>query len=211
MEAKWLAEGVLPQSGWTRVPGEGIGEPEKWFQSEITRIRSWWGEEAWGPGVEAAIRDALTDAVAKASELGTLSVMLHWPLDIPVPSRVRIVLAAGAPLDASGWRDAGFDVDEYPGAALGPGLKCVALREETINGADLQLFTAVYAFGDESGSVLVIAEAGSQEVFQLTMAGLPVLLSTLRVTEPNGKQFAADPVPTVTRKPTDEWESISNA
>lgn len=211
MEAEWLAEGVLPQSGWTRVPSEGIGDPEEWFHSETARIRSWWGEEAWGPGVEASIRDALVDAVAKAVEPGTLSAMLHWPLDVPVPSRVRILLAAGSPLDASGWREAGFDVDEYPGAGLGPGLKCVALREETINGEDLQLFTAVYAFSDESGSVLVIAEAGSREVFQMTMAGLPVLLSSLQVTGPNGKRFAADPVPTVTRKPTDEWESISNA
>ena len=211
MDAEWLAEGVLPQSGWTRVPGEGIGEPEEWFQSETARIRSWWGEEAWGPGVEASVRDALTDAVAKAAELGTLSVMLHWPLDVPVPSRVRILLAAGAPLDPSGWREAGFEVDEYPGAGLGPGLKCVAVRKETINGEVLQLFTAVYAFSDESGSVLIIVEAGAQEVFQMTMAGIPVLLSSLQVTGPTGKKFAGNPVPSVTRKPTDEWESISNA
>lgn len=211
MEAEWLAEGVLPQSDWTRVPRERTGEPEEWFQSEIARIRSWWGEEAWGPGVETAVREALTDAVAKAVEQGTLSVMLHWPLDVPVPTRVRIVLAAGAPLDVAGWREAGFDVDEYPGAGLGPGLKCVAVREETINGEKLQLFTAVYSFSAASGSVLVIAEAGSREIFQMTMAGLPVLLSTLQVTEPNGQRFAADPVSTVTRKPTDEWESISNA
>jgi hypothetical protein len=123
-----------------------------------------------------------------------------------------VVLAAGGPLDQGIWKQAGFEVDEYPGARIGPALKCIASRDEASAGRrSLHLSTAAFVFAASDAGVMVVVEAGSREIFELTLARMPLILSTLAIYGPDGMEFKSDPVPGVTRNLSDEWENISNA
>lgn len=211
MEMAWRAEGSYPTQGWTLVPEHesGLGD---WVESETERVRAWWGDDAPGGESGEALRDMLQGSYLAVREPGTLTTMLHWPLPLPVPSRVRVVLAKGGPVDRGIWEQAGFEVDEYPGARIGPALKCVASRDEDSAGRrSLHLSTAAFVFASSDAGAMVVVEAGSREVFQLTLSRMPVILSTLTIYGPDGKEFQSDPVPGVSRDISDEWENIPNA
>jgi hypothetical protein len=75
----------------------------------------------------------------------------------------------------------------------------------------LHLSTAAYVFAGPIGGVVVTVEAGTREVFDLTLARMPVLLSNLMLYLPGGAPFVAGPVEGVTRNDEDEWEKVSDA
>lgn len=209
MDHSWHVEGLHPNTGWTLIPSTDLVDVQQWVDEECDRVRQWW-DGVWGPGAERDVRAVLGQSVAPV-ETGTLCTWAHWPLPVPVTSRVRVMLAAGPTAGVEEWEEAGFDVDEYPGAALGPGLKCLASRDENVDGETLHLSTAVYAFAARDAGVLVIVESGARMAFELTLAGLPIILATLKVVRPDGKEFVAEPVLGLTRDQGDEWSDRSHA
>lgn len=58
---------------------------------------------------------------------------------------------------------------------------------------------------------MVTVEAGTREVFDLTLARMPVLLSNLALYLPGGARFVASDVDGMTRNTMDEWEKVSDA
>lgn len=210
MEKAWRAEGRYPVQGWTIVPEYEDGSAD-WIDGEAERIQAWWDEDARGGRSDETVRELLSESFSGVREPGTLATMLHWPLPIPIPSRVRVMLATGSPVDRSAWEQAGFDVDEYPGSRIGPALKGVASRDEVAEGRNLHLSTAVFVHAASSAGVVVVVEAGSPQVFQLTLSRIPLILSTLTIYRPDGSEFKSEPVPGVTRNPSDEWENVLNA
>jgi len=206
----WRAEGIHPQREWTLVPSE-LGEgADAWVSTECARVREWFGNNA-SQRSDEDVRRILTDSLASLGEPGRLVTMLHWPMTVPIVSRVRVVLAEAGDLDVKAWEKSGFDVDECIGAAIGPGIKCVASRDESIDGHDLHLSTAVYAFSGDAGGVGLIVESGLPLAFQLTITQMPIILSSLSLLDPDGRPFEASPVPGLTRNQVDEWEHVSNA
>lgn len=210
MVGTWRAEGIYPQREWTLIPSDLGQDADAWVSSECARVREWFGEDA-SQRSDEDVRRILTDSLATIGEPGRLVTMLHWPLTVPIPSRVRLVLAEAGDLDVKAWEKSGFDVDECIGAAVGPGIKCIASRDESVDGHDLHLSTAVYAFSGESGGVGLIVESGVPLAFQLTIAQMPIILSSLSLFDPDGRPFEARPVPGLTRNQVDEWEQVSNA
>lgn len=210
MVGTWRAEGIHPQREWTFVPSDLGQGAEAWVSTECARVREWFGTNASRQSDED-VRRILTDSLATIGEPGRLVTMLHWPMTVPIASRVRLVLAEPGDLDVQAWEKSGFDVDECIGAAIGPGIKCIASRDESIDGRDLHLSTAVYAFSGASGGVGLIVESGLPLAFQLTIAQMPIILSSLSLIDPDGRTFEADPVPGLTRNHVDEWEHLSNA
>lgn len=210
MENRWRVEGLYPVQGWTLVPGNESNSGA-WVEGEFERIVSWWDDNARGELAEQALRDTLNESLSVAREPGTLTTLLHWPLPLPVPSRVRVVPATGGPVDPRIWVEAGFDVDEYPGARMGPALKCIASRDEVSEGRSLHLSTAAFVFSASDLGLVVVIESGSREIFQFTLSRVPLLLSTLSVYRPDGLEFKSDPVSGITRNLNDEWESVPNA
>lgn len=209
MDHSWHVEGLHPDTQWSLVPSTDLVDAQEWVDEECARVREWW-DGAWEPRVERDVRAVLAQSVAPV-ETGTLCTWVHWPLPVPVTSRVRIMLASGPPVGAEAWEEAGFDVDEYPGAGFGPGLKCLASRDEHIGGETLHLSTAVYAFAARDGGVLVVVESGARKAFELTLAQLPIILSTLKIVRPDGHEFISEPVADVTRHTADEWGGLSHA
>lgn len=210
MEKEWRAEGDYPAQNWTLIPDnvDGAGD---WVDREAERIRGWWDDTVWESRAVPALRDTLNDSVMAVREPGTLTTMLHWPLPLPVPSRVRVMLATGGTVEHRVWEQAGFAVDEYPGARMGPGLKCIASRDEVVDGRDLHLSTAAFVFGASTAGVVLVVESGSREVFEFTLSRIPVILSTLRVYGPDGLELKSNPVAGVSRNLKDEWEIVPNA
>lgn len=207
MEIEWTAEGIYPEDNWSLSPRDSTDQ-DTWVRDECARLAPRWDEPSTA---QAVVEDTLNGVFPLAAGAGTLATLVHWPLSVPVSSRVRVVLAGGEPYAPEEWRQAGFDIDEYPGAELGPGIKCLATRDEEVHRVLYHLSTAVYAFSAASGSVLVIVESGERRVFEMTVAQMPLILSNLRVIQPNGAPFVADPVPGITRSEADEWELSSNA
>ncbi|MFE6508854.1 hypothetical protein ACFVDI_17330 [Nocardioides sp. NPDC057767] len=210
MVGTWRAEGIYPQREWTLVPSDLGQGADTWVSTECARVREWFGSNASRQSDED-VRRVLTDSLAGIGEPGRLVTMLHWPMTVPIASRVRVVLAEAGDLDVEAWEKSGFDVDECIGAAMGPGIKCVASRDETVDGQDLHLSTAVYAFSGDTGGVGLIVESGLPLAFQLTITQMPVILSSLSLFDPDGRPFEASPVPGLTRNHVDEWEHLSNA
>ena len=188
MVGTWRAEGIYPQREWTLIPSDLGQDADAWVSSECARVRKWFGEDA-SQRSDEDVRRILTDSLATIGEPGRLVTMLHWPLTVPIPSRVRLVLAAAGDLDVKAWEKSGFDVDECIGAAVGPGIKCIASRDESVDGHDLHLSTAVYAFSGESGGVGLIVESGVPLAFQLTIAQMPIILSSLSLIDPDGRPY----------------------
>jgi hypothetical protein len=212
VDENWRIEGVYPEDGWTYAACDLETDINQWVETEEKRLRNWWGE-AWAQ--DEAANDlngaALRDAYNAAHVPGTLIAMLHWPLPLPLPSRIRVELASGSPVTVQAWQDAGFDVDEWSGSALGPGLKCIAARDEVIDGVALHLSTAAYVFANQDGGVMVTVESGTREVFDLTLAKMPAILSTLTLYLPGGVRFFASDVKGMTRNAMDEWEKVTDA
>jgi hypothetical protein len=206
----WRAEGIYPQREWTLVPNESEQGADSWVTTECARVRDWFGNNA-SRQADEEVRRILTDSLATLGEPGRLVTMLHWPMTVPIVSRVRVVLAEAGDLDVKAWEKSGFDVDECIGAAIGPGIKCVASRDESVDGHDLHLSTAVYAFSGDAGGVGLIVESGLPLAFQLTISQMPIILSSLSLLDPDGRAFEANPVPGLTRNQVDEWEHLSNA
>lgn len=208
----WRIDGVYPEQGWSCAACDLETDVDQWIASEEMRLRTWW-VDAWAQDEAAnrANRAALKDTYDSAHEPGMLVAMSHWPLPVPLPSRIRIAIASGPPAPVSAWRDAGFDVDEWIGSSLGPGLKCIAERDEVVNGNAVHLSTAAYVFAAQDGGVMVTVEAGTREVFDLTLARMPVLLSNLALYLPGGARFVASDVDGMTRNTMDEWEKVSDA
>jgi hypothetical protein len=207
MEDEWTAEGIYPDENWSLSPRDSTDQ-DAWMRNECARLASRWDDPV---AARAAVEDTLSSVFPLAAEAGTLATLVHWPLSVPASSRVRVVLAAGEPYAPKEWRQAGFDIDEYPGAEMGPGLKCLARRDEEIHRVLYHLSTAVYAFTSASRSVLVIVESGERRVFEMTLAQMPLILSNLRVNQSNGEPFVSETVPGITRSDADEWELYSNA
>lgn len=211
MQESWRAEGLYPPDRWTQVLGADdvdADEVETWIDRELENLRGWWGK-AWTDDLDHEARSLLTTNVASDLHTGTLVSLLHWPLPAPAVSRVRIVLGNGDPVEVAEWRQMGFDVDEYAEAGLGPGLKCLASSGAEVDGQEFQLFTGVFAFAAQDSSVMVVVEASEPEVFGLTVAEMPLLLSTLEVLRPDGTPFSAKPVPGAASDPFDVWEDPS--
>lgn len=207
MEIEWTAEGIYPEDNWSLSLPDSTDQ-DSWVRDECARLAPRWDDPSTA---QAVVEDTLNSVFPLAAGAGTLATLVHWPLSVPVSSRVRVVVAGGEPYAPEEWRQAGFDIDEYPGAELGPGLKCLATRDEEVHRVLYHLSTAVYAFSAASGSVLVIVESSERRVFEMTVAQMPLILSNLRVTQPNGAPFVSDPVPGITRSEADEWELSSNA
>lgn len=212
VDETWRIEGLYPEDGWVYAACDLETDLDEWVVSHEAKLAGRWGE-VWPQDEEARLANdaALRDIYRAAHEPGTLIGMLHWPLPLPLASRVRVALAAGPPAPVAAWQEAGFDVDEWIGSSLGPGLKCIAERNETIGGVPRHLSTAAYVFASQEGGVLVTVESGSREVFDLTLARMPVLLSTLKLYLPGGVQFVASEVDGMTRSSTDEWKQVSDA
>jgi len=207
MEDEWTAEGIYPDDNWSLSPRDSKDQ-DTWVRNECARLAARWEDPSTA---QAVVEDTLNGVFALAAGAGTLATLVHWPLSLPASSRIRVILANGEPYAPEEWRQAGFDIDEYPGAEIGPGIKCLATRDEEIHRVLYHLSTAVYAFSAASGSVLVIVESGERRVFEMTMAQMPLILSNLRVTQPNGDPFVSAAVPGVTRSEADEWELSPNA
>lgn len=210
MEQAWRADGVYPADNWSDVPATSGQAGEEWIATECARISAELGD-SWTADVQREFRRLLANALESANEPGTLLTMLHWPVALPLISRVRVLLADGAPFDPRAWESAGFDVSEYPGAELGPGAVCLASREVGVGDNGLQLHTAAYAFSSGSDGIAVIVESGSKEVFELTVAFMPVILGNMRITQPNGVVFEAKPIAGITRDVVDEWKVANHA
>lgn len=210
MERAWRADGVYPADNWSEVPTTSGQMGEEWVATECARISAELGDR-WTADVQREFRRLMTNALESANGPGTLITMLHWPAEIPLISRVRVVLADGAPFDPKAWESAGFDVSEYPGAEMGPGVVCLASREVGVGDNGLQLHTAAYAFSSGTDGIAVIVESGSKEVFELTVAFMPVILGSLRITQPDGSHFEAKPILGITRDSVDEWKVANHA
>ncbi|MBC7278226.1 hypothetical protein [Nocardioides sp.] len=210
MERVWRADGVYPADNWSEIPATSGQMGDEWIAAECTRIRAALGDN-WTADVQREFRRLLANALESSNEPGTLLTMLHWPVALPLISRVRVLLADGAPFDPKAWERAGFDVSEYPGAELGPGAVCLATRDVGVGDNRSQFHTAAYAFSSGSDGIAVIVESGSREVFELTVAFMPAILGNMRITQPNGGAFESKPIPGVTRDIVDEWKVANHA
>lgn len=211
MQETWRAEGLYSSDRWTQVLDTGGADAESvetWIERELEDLRGAWGG-AWNEDVAHEAGSLLRHNVASDLHPGTLVSLLHWPVPATAVSRVRIVLGDGEPVEVAEWKQMGFDVDEYSGAGLGPGLRCLAAHDEEVDGQHAQLHTAVFVFAAQDSSVMVVVEASEREVFGFTCAEMPLLLSTLEVVRPDGTPFSAQPVPGVTSDPLDAWEDSS--
>ncbi|GGU23001.1 hypothetical protein [Nocardioides albus] len=210
MERAWRADGVYPADNWSEVPAISGQMGDEWIATECRRISAELGD-GWTVDVQSEFRRLLANAVESANEAGTLLTILHWPVALPLISRVRVLLADGSPFDPKAWEGAGFDVSEFPGAELGPGAVCLASREVGAGDDRSQFHTAAYAFSSGSDGIAVIVESGSREVFELTVAFMPAILGNMRITQPNGVVFEAKPIPGITRDIVDEWKVANHA
>lgn len=209
MTETWQAEIALTSDRWTQIPRADRNEgAAAWVEESLTGLREAWGE-AWSDELVPTARTLLAHNLAEDLHPGTLAALLHWPVPAPAVSRVRVVLGGGEPIGADEWRQQGFDVDEYTGAALGPGLKCVGSRTGEVDGETVELLTGLFVFATQEASVMVVIEAGSPEVFGLTFAEMPLFLAELEVVGPDGTLFSAEPPPGLTTDPFDLWEDPS--
>lgn len=211
MPETWEAEMAQPSERWIWVPNAGeldTSGAETWVEDVLASLRDTWDGE-WTDEVDPGARALLAHHLAGDLHPGTLAAMLHWPLPAPVVSRVRVVLGGGEPTSPEEWRQQGFDVDEYAGAALGPGLRCLASRTGEIDGETVEFLTGIFVFSTQEVSVMVVVEAGAPEIFGLTIADMPLFLAELEVVRPDGTPFSAEPVPGVTSDPFDAWEDPS--
>lgn len=209
MSTAWQVSGVSTGDRWTTVQRQNPASGS-WLSAEIQRLQSLWT----GYDVEESSRqvaEILTDSFELFEDSSTVIVLIHWPMSVPVPCRVRVAVAGADALGVQEWRALGFEVDEYPGSSLGPGLHCHATRDETVDGNDVHLSTSVYAFTNSVGSVMVIVESGVRDAYLATLLQMPRFLSNLNVSREDGDSFVAQPVAGVTRAQADEWEVVSNA
>lgn len=209
MSTSWQISGVYTGERWTVVRSPSMTS-DSWLSDEVSRLEKRWT----GTDKDEAAREVteiLNDAAEMLADPSIVLALVHWPMSVPVPCRVRIAVADADALSFEEWQGLGYEVDEYPGSSLGPGIHCHATRDEILNGWPVHVSTSVFAFTNAIGSVMIIVESGVRDAYLATMAEIPRFLSGLEVSREDGEVFVANPVPGVTRNRADEWESVSNA
>lgn len=209
MSTSWQISGVHAGERWTAVQATSMAS-DSWLSDEVARLEKLWT----GTDKDEAAREVteiLNDAVGLLADPSMVLTLVHWPMSVPVPCRVRVAVADADALGLKEWRGLGYEVDEYPGSSLGPGIHCHATRDEVVHGSPLHVSTSVFAFTNAIGSVMVIVESGVRDAYLATMLEIPVFLSRLEVSREDGEVFVANPVPGVSRDQADEWESLSDA
>lgn len=207
----WRAGAIIPEDDWTVVPDNNHEEYADWPAEECARICQRFAESQGDASAEEIVSETLKLALS-VRQPDTLLTLLHWPLPLPAASIVRVLIASDIPGTPHDWERHGFLVDECSGRHLGPGIKCVAERSECLGGETQSLLTAAYQFSREDGlGVIVVAESGVREIFQLTAGAMPTVLAGLRILQPDGEEFVGGPVRGISRMPIDEWEVPANA
>ncbi|MFD7073561.1 hypothetical protein ACFV9G_05080 [Nocardioides sp. NPDC059952] len=209
MSTSWQVSGVYAGERWTVVQSPSVA-PDGWLSDEVSRL-----EELWtGTDKDEAAREVteiLNDTAELLADPSMVLALVHWPMSVPVPCRVRVAVADADALGLEEWRGLGYEVDEYPGSSLGPGIHCHATRDEVVHGWPVHVSTSIFAFTNAIGSVMLIVESGVRDAYLATLLEIPRLLSGLAVSREDGEAFVANPVAGVSRNQADEWGSVSNA
>lgn len=203
MNRQWTATATPTTPGWTTVPqGLVSHELEAWVGDQHDELRSLWASE-WRDEFTSGVRDILTAAAATRSDDVVLDV-LCWPFPCPAASRVRVNVGPPSPIES--WTEAGFEVDAYHGARMGPGAQCIDTT--VLQGTEEQVCFVVahYLFNDGDRAVQVVVEPTFFEVFARMLPGLHGFIDSLEVRRSGGGPFVAQPVPGLSRVEEEEWK-----
>lgn len=202
MTRRWNATATPTAPGWMVLPaGAGDQELRAWVGAMHDELREQWGD-AWQKDQSAGVREILEAAVASRS--GVVLDALCWPFSLPAVARVTVQVGPSTPLTF--WSDAGYELDSYNGASLGPGVQCI--RTEVLEGGEepVTISAASYVFDDGDRMVLVELAPTFFQVFAKMLPGLQGLVDSLELVDDRGNRFAAAPIAGFPHGDFEEWE-----
>lgn len=204
---QWRVAASATTPGWIEVPhGLTDDAARSWVEATSDDLRAQAGDH-WRAEMADPIDDMLASAAVSRPSDALLDV-LYWPYFLPAFGRVRV--HAGPSIPVADWVAAGFEVDGYDGAAIGPGIQCIEAEELPVGDEKLHLVSAQYVFDDGDAAVVVVVQPTVLRLFAHMVPGLHGLIGSMRVTRDDGTPFRAVPVRGFTHARVDEWPVTGN-
>lgn len=201
----WSASVSPSTAGWFTIPPAlDHAEVEAWVAASVAALHERFGEE-WHVEDDQSCRELLRTAALDRAPDKVLD-LIFWPTVGPVAVRLNVRVYPSTPV--SEWLDAGFEVDAFDHAALGPGVRCIAEGEAEIAGARHRLITTQFVFDDATHQVQVEIEPTLLELYSLAAVDIVDVVCRLEVARPDEEPFRSRPVPGYTLEDVDTFSGI---
>jgi hypothetical protein len=180
-------EATTTVPGWLRIP-EDLGREARsaWVEESVAELRDAWGEQ-WDERAAQMVPEMLRASLEERPDAHV--VFEVWPLALPARARVQVSMVDRGSLPD--WEAIGCDVVPYDGAAVGPGL--AVSRQRDSESEDGRLIDWGAVFDDGERALFVQVETVPVLFLQQILAGLHGMVTSLRVTLPDGAPFTARP------------------
>lgn len=176
------------EPGWLAIPDElPQADRAKWVDECVDELQTAWGE-LWTPEAEGRVRQMLLAGLEERPDAEL--VFDVWPVFRTVRVRVQIDMFASATLPD--WQAEDFTVLAYEDAPVGPGTMCVRMHDlGTGDGVESTLVDWCAVFDDGERALVVLVESTLPHLLGQILPGLHGMISTLKVTLPDGAPFRA--------------------
>lgn len=208
MADEWMAS-VWPASpGWITVPA-GLSErqADAWVEHSLSELRDQWDDQ-WPSNEEQEGRNLLRAAVRRRTD-DEILVLMFWPYPHPIAVRLNVRAFPSMPLTT--WVDEGFEIDGFDGAALGPGVRCIAQTDADIAGEQRRVITAQFLFDDGEFQLQVEVEPTFVELYSHLSVEIASLVESLEIRRSAGVPFTPRAVPGYNLPLMDTLDGVGDA
>lgn len=207
MDDEWSVTVMPGHPGWIDVPvGLTGGHLDAWVDDAMGRLRQEWASQ-WHDESAAEVRQLLVSAAVARAPAAVLD-LLYWPFPRPFVVRMSVLLGRSTPLSA--WRDAGFEVDAFDSAKIGPGVRCIAMGE-TRDEARHPLITVHFVFDDGERTLQLTVEPVLLELYAQVWPALLSVVCSVEVDREDGRPFVPRPVSGYTLSDDDRFARTNGA